>query len=316
MTIAVFTAAILATQAPMTILPPADTGDLYVGNFAGDNVLVYDASGGFLRSFTSPDLDQPRGIAFGPNEVIYVASQSQNAIHMFDVQENFLGSFNAPDELISPTGMAIGPNDELYVGSFNNDQIVVFDLAGNFQRSFTGVGLNGPNCVMFDANDDIYVSSALSAEVLKFDADENYLFSFTASGLSSPMSIARRPGAIERLYVSSGGNDRIYVFDTAGNSMVPSFITHPDLSGAQGVALDDQGHLWSCSFFGNTVVEFDDTDTYVQTVTTGGLDTPRSMAFAQFDSGPVPTMSACGMGMMTAMLLSAAAMTIARRRRE
>ena len=65
--------------------------------------------------------------------------------------------------------------------------------------------------------------------------------------------------------------------DTDGNHL--RSITHPDLTGPQGVAFDDRGHLFSASFYQDQIVEFDPGGNYVRTITDGGLDIPRSMSF-------------------------------------
>jgi len=60
-------------------------------------------------------------------------------------------------------------------------------------------------------------------------------------------------------------------------------ITHPDLPALQGIAFDDRGHFFSSSFSAHKIVEFDENDNYVQTITAGNLQVPRSIAFEQLD---------------------------------
>ena len=255
-------------------LPPIQTGHLYVSNYNGHSISVYDSSGTFLRELTPEGLTNPRGVVFGPNNRFYIASQNSSTIFVFDENEEVITSFSN-GELNGPTGMAISPNNELYVGSYSNDKVVVFDLDGNFLRSFGNENLNGTNCVAFDSSGNIYVSSAVTGTVLKFDSSETFLKTFTGGGLSSPMSIAR--DTEDQLYVSGGGSGNIVVFDTTGNFVRE--ITHSDLSAPQGVAFDDRGHMFSSSFSRNLVVEFDANMEYVQTIRTGNLSTPRSIAF-------------------------------------
>lgn len=90
------------------------------------------------------------------------------------------------------------------------------------------------------------------------------------------MGIARDTSDI--FYVSGGSSHDIVKFDTDGNDL--GELTHPDLTGPQGVAFDDRGHLFSSSFYQDGVVEFDANGNYVQTITEGNLNVPRSIAFA------------------------------------
>ncbi len=255
------------------ILPPPRTGNLYVTSFGTDSVAVYDSTGAYLRSFSAPGLDGPRGIVFAPNNRIYIAGQHSDQIFVFDRNEQLITTFGHM-QLDGPTGMAV-EDTLLYVCSFNNDQVVVFNLEGTFLRTFTGGGLNGPNCVAFDSHGNIYVSSAMTATVVKFAPDETHRITFTGGGLSSPMGIARDTADV--LYVAGGGSNNIVMFDTLGNTL--GTITHADLGGPQGIAFDDRGHFFTSSFFQDHLVEFDGSGNYVQTITAGNLDMPRSLAF-------------------------------------
>ena len=74
------------------------------------------------------------------------------------------------------------------------------------------------------------------------------------------------------------GRHNICRFDTSGNYL--GQFSHPDLTGPQGIAFDERGHLFSSSFYQHKLVEFDASLNYVQTVTAGALQVPRSVAFA------------------------------------
>jgi DNA-binding beta-propeller fold protein YncE len=258
-------------------LPPANTTHLYVSDFDNDRVVVYDAAGAFLRSFTAPGLNGPRGVAFLPDQRIAVASQLGHRVFVFTREESPAGSFAAP-ELVSPTGMAVSPSGELHVASFNNARICVFDLAGGFRRSYSAPGFSTPNCVMFDSAGNIYSTSAATGLVFKFAPDESFTTAFGAPsppGLTSPMGIAR--DANDCVYVAGGSSNNIVKFTPEGAFL--GSLSHPDLTGPQGIAFDDRGHFFSSSFYQDVLVEFDELDAYVRTITSGGLSVPRSLAF-------------------------------------
>lgn len=270
--------AFVTAPAISALLPPGQTGDFYVGDFVNGRVVVYDAAGALLDSFTGPGLAGPRGILVRQDGTIYVASQFTNEVFVFDQQRQFQTKFTSA-ELAGPTGMAMSDFGELYVSSFGNDQIVVFTLEGTYVRTFTGGDLDGPNCVAFDASGDIYVSSALTNNIIKFDAHENLIMTFTGGGLGSPMGIARDSNDV--FYVAGGSSHNIVRFDTEGTFL--GELAHPDLTGPQGTAFDQHGHLFASSFYQNGIVEFDANETYVRTITEGDLSIPRSIAFV-----PIP----------------------------
>ncbi len=81
----------LTTLATATLLPPKQTGNFYVGDFANARVVVYDASGALLDSFTAPGLSGPRGIVVLQDGTIYVASQGEGNNpqgHLFALEPN------------------------------------------------------------------------------------------------------------------------------------------------------------------------------------------------------------------------------------
>ncbi len=306
---------LLGTSAPaVALLPPTQTGDLYVTNFSGNNIAVYDSAGVYQRTLLPAGLTQPRGIAFAPDGRFFVASQQGNQVFVFDENEVHTGAFapTAPDPALNgPTGLAISNDGSLlYVSSFNNDSVFVFDLDGNYLRDFGHADLNGPNCVAFDSTGNFYISSALNANVLKFDANEQHIVTFTSLGAISPMSIARNTS--DELYVSGGGSSNIVKFDTNGN--VLDVITHPDLPATQGIAFDDAGHFFSSSFSQPNILEFDENDDYVRTITDPtNLSVPRSLAFARVKPAPVPTASQWALTAMSLALLTAGTIILRRR---
>ncbi len=275
-------AALLALASALPAqLPPDRTYQLYVGDFLNDRVVSYDQAGNVRSTFSAPGLDGPRGVLVANSGRIYVASEHADRVFVFDARERFLFSFTDA-ALDGPTGMALGPSGELFVSSFHNNRICVFDLAGAFRRIVTVPGFSSPNCVAFDSAGFLYATNAFTGLVVKFDPSETFVGAFTAPApfaLQSPMSIAIRGQAPELLFVSGGLSDNICVFTTGGTFLAQ--LVHPDLPQPQGLAFDERGHLFATSFSLDTLVEFDDGLNWVRTITAGGLDTPRSLAFAR-----------------------------------
>lgn len=277
MTLSLLPTALLALPQGMELPPPA-TGELFTADFNNDRVAVFAADGTFARAFTTPGLNGTRGIAFAPDGTFFVASQLNSTIYRFAPDETVVGSFTHP-QMPGPTGIAISPSGELFVSSFNGARLCVFDLAGTFQRSITAPGFTTPNCVGFDDDGNIYAVSAGAGAVFKWDPTETFLFSFDVPppfSLTSPMGVAQKEGT-DVLYVSGGSSHNVVKFTTDGTFL--GELTHPDLTGPQGVVFDDRGHLFSSSFYQDRIVEFDENDQHVQTLLTGGLDIPRSLAF-------------------------------------
>ena len=108
--------------------------------------------------------------------------------------------------------------------------------------------------------------------------------------------LARNDGSFEVVRFSLGDDEIDYeLFDTSAGTLTqdaavintPVFeanvnekialkfqllsISNPDLTGPQGVAFDDRGHLFSSSFYLDQIVEFDTTWDYIYTIAGGNL---------------------------------------------
>ena len=71
------------------------TGNLYAGNYFGNTISKFNASGGFLSSIGSnSNLNGPRGLAFDSTGNLYAANDFNNTISKFDSSGNFLTSWS------------------------------------------------------------------------------------------------------------------------------------------------------------------------------------------------------------------------------
>jgi DNA-binding beta-propeller fold protein YncE len=146
-----------------------------------DEVLRFDATtGAFLGTLVPPGaggLNDPQGMAVGPDGNLYVTDNGGNDILRFD----------------GTTGASLG----------------VFITAGSG-------GLSGPRELTFDASGtSLYVASSGSNQILKYNAQTGAFVAVAASsGLSSPQSIKFGPDGL--MYVTSSGNNRILRFTLNG----------------------------------------------------------------------------------------------------
>ena len=119
-------------------------GNLYVSG-EGDRVWRFDATtGAFLGSFFG---DNPRGLAFGPDNNLYVAQNiSNNILRRSGATGAFISEF-VPHEsggLTSPFGIRFGPDDNLYVASRGMNAVFRYNgTTGAFIDIFVPSGSGG-----------------------------------------------------------------------------------------------------------------------------------------------------------------------------
>jgi DNA-binding beta-propeller fold protein YncE len=167
---------------------------------------------------------EPRAVALGREDRVYVADSGNHRIQVFTLEGKTVGGWgragSGDSEFLFPAGIAVGPGNELYVADSGNDRIQVFDESGKFLRKW---GKSG-----------------------------------TAAGeFSSPRWLtATREGIV----VVEGDRPRIQVF-TPGGELVRSFGGFGDAPGQfrspSGVAADDQGNLYVADAGAHRIQKFD-----------------------------------------------------------
>jgi outer membrane protein assembly factor BamB len=149
-------------------------GNWYISNGTNE-ILRYSATGVFLGAFVpagSGGLNTPRGLTFGPDGNLYVASQVSNSVLRYNVQTGaFLDAFvsagsgglNAPGELLFRNG-------SLYVASQNSAEVLRYDATtGAFLDKVATSGPGGldrPIGLLFDTNGNFLVGGY--SEILRY----------------------------------------------------------------------------------------------------------------------------------------------------
>ena len=183
----------------------AEDQEVYISNSGtgagstGNNIMVFDQQGNFLRSFTRSGLVDPNCTAFFPDGSFYVSNRlgrvNDNGVSdgffgrvdKFDANDEFLFSFNAPG-MSSVMAVARDPNgpgaldDTVWVTSGGGARgIYEFDQAGNLLKTILpadlpNFGVPGasivPQGIAFDDNGNMTVIS-WTGGVYQFDGAGN-----------------------------------------------------------------------------------------------------------------------------------------------
>ncbi len=184
----------------------ADDQEVYISNSGtgagttGNNIMVFDQQGNFLRSFTRDGLVDPNCTAFFPDGSFYVSNRLGSVndsggsdrifgrVDKFDANDQFQFSFNAPG-MASVMAVARDPNgpgdldDTVWVTSGGGDRgIYEFDQEGHLLNTILPaelprVGVPGatmvPQGIAFDDNGNMTVVS-WTGGVYQFDGDGNF----------------------------------------------------------------------------------------------------------------------------------------------
>jgi Tol biopolymer transport system component/streptogramin lyase len=302
--------------------PAAGAPDFLVTSLNTSQVLRYDdATGAPLGAFVaagSGGLDEPRGLALGPDGRLYVAKSldsGASAILRYDGTTGaFIDTFVAAPSggLNIPHTILFGPDGHLYVANEGTNSVLRYhgttgDFLGTF-ATFAAGGLTTRGGMVFGPDGHLYVSQLTNRAVLRFNGITGaFIDAFVeprSGGLCSPRGL--RFGPDGHLYVASSARTTGDVPDTncspldsAPNSILRydgttgrflSVFVPPGGGGIAGAALNGpydllfapDGRLYVTSFGNDQIRRYDGTTGAFVDVfvptNSGGLDGPVEMA--------------------------------------
>jgi len=217
--------------------------DLLVSSRFSDNVLRYDGVTGQSKGvFASGNgLDNPNGIAIGPDGNLYVGLGDVGRVMVFDGR----------------------------TGAFLRD----------FVTPATSGGLAGCRAIAFLPGGDLLVTSGATSQILRYEATTGAAKGVFASGdgMSGPVGLTVGPDGT--VYVGAALSNAVYVYDRNG-ALLRILQSPAGQSNATGVLLDRRGQLLVAESVTNTVQRLDPvTGAATVFASGGGLAVPIGLTF-------------------------------------
>lgn len=270
------------------IAAPAAATDLLVSSRFSDNVLRFREDGSFVGLFASGHgMDNPNGIAFGPDGNLYVGLGDVGKVLRFHGSTGaFIDEFvNDP---LNPgcRAIAFGTDGHLYVDAGGADQVVRYDAATRARTIFAqGHGMDGPVGLTQGPDGSWYVGAALSNTVHVFDANGAFLRSFSVGlALSNATGVLFHPDG--SLLVAGSVTNTIGRFDPLTGVPQGIFASGNGLNIPINMIFTPGGDLLVGSFGTDSIRRFGPIGERLGAFVlpgTGGLDGTHNMAFM-----PVP----------------------------
>lgn len=272
--------------AAVSFCAAAPAEDLLVSSRFNDSILRYDAQDGtFHGVFASgPDVDNPNGMALGPNGDLFVGLGDIGAVARLDVASGaYLGQFipQGSGGLGGVRDIVFGPDGDLYVASGTTDEVLKYSGVDGAYLGIaaSGHGLDGPVGLTFGPNGHLFVGAALTNAVLEF-GDGNFVRSFDC-GPTHSNSVGVQFGIDGKLYVTQSVTNEILRFDidsgecdvfaAGGRLNIPIYMNRRA-----------NGNLLVGSFGNDRVLEYAPDGTALGALVTagsGGLDGTHDLVF-------------------------------------
>ena len=211
-------------------------------------------------------LDSPVGIAFGPDENLYVASRFTDSILRYDGRTGaLLDTFVPPrsGDLNNPFFLTFGPDGNLYVSSTGNHAVLRYDGAtGAFLDAFVpprSGGIAGPMGLAFGRDGNLYVASSGKQTVCRFDGKTGEplgpLFEQRSGGLDGATGIAFAPNG--DLWIADRNRDCVLRFDGSNGRFLEQLRLDGRLKFPFDVAFSPSGKLYVASHSNHHIQRYD-----------------------------------------------------------
>jgi sugar lactone lactonase YvrE len=243
-------------------------GNLYVCNFARNNILVYNSAGVQQKAkIIKAGIDGPEGVQFDPYGNMWVSNFfASNGGATGSITEYINGSQNTSATITNgvngPLSIAIDSLDNLWVNN-NGSNVTVYNPAsvwappsnlvetispvggfGNFDTITVGAG------VFLYGTDSFTFAEPASATLLGSPLNSDTGFTFGAFALA--------PDSSGNIYISSlDSNNTVYLLHPDGSASV--FVTLPFAS-SRGMAVDNKNkRLYISNTSGSQIYEYSTT---------------------------------------------------------
>jgi streptogramin lyase len=189
-------------------------GNIYVGEYSGGRIQVFDSNGKFIRQWTTVDPKMPlRGLAVDRKGIVYIAQRGVITKYDGETGES-IGTVKYTENGFDD--VTVAPDGGLVCAwQHGRDDIVRFNAQGNVMRTIraavsTAADRSELNTrVAIDGLGNIYALGGFTNSVFKFSPEGKFLNRFGSPG--------RQPGQISGAdAIAVDGKGRVYVSDMKG----------------------------------------------------------------------------------------------------
>jgi DNA-binding beta-propeller fold protein YncE len=202
---------------PEDVAVVPSTGDIWVANWGGNSVSVFDSAGTLRRTFTVPS---PTGLAVSATGQVLVSSASEHSVRVYPATGTTL--IRSIEVVHQPAGIAVDPvTNILYVAYPNNDMVASFLIDPGMILPGFVTGLDSPRDVAVQPQTGlVYVSEGFGGRVSAFARGTTVLLPERTLGpLENPFGIAVDPRSGSVLVTDGPTTNRVRVYPAVASTV-------------------------------------------------------------------------------------------------
>jgi len=198
--------------------------EIYAVDYNSDSVFVIYENGEITRPI---DIKQPRGITLDNKGNIYISSENDHCINVYDQQFKNIAKWGKQGvgngEMYIPKGLLFDQNEKyLYVVDSDNNRIQRFTSNGDFYDRWgpdnDPGALNNPKGLALDKQENVYVADKTNCRIQVFHKDGSFRLLWPANYNESFTPARIAINSTQQIYVTDEINHKIFVFEKNGQN--------------------------------------------------------------------------------------------------
>ncbi|NIN67110.1 MAG: phospholipid carrier-dependent glycosyltransferase, partial [Anaerolineae bacterium] len=199
-------------------------GTVYVADTGNGRVLVFDASGEFLKQWGQGVLAEPFDLALDGHGQLYVVDPGHDRLFVYSADGELLSGWGEGWWLFDPRGVGVDQDGYVYVANTGGSVVLRVSPQGEVVSQYGSLGsgegqLNQPTDVAVDDEGNLYVVDTDNARVQVFDSEGRYLRQWPISPANTFESPHIVWGMSGLLFLTDPEMGQVWVYDEQGKAV-------------------------------------------------------------------------------------------------